>query len=48
VIAGRTFRYRGVVKVAKKREKVDADGLLPARLPQSVYVSNSGGYVVLN
>jgi hypothetical protein len=47
VIAGRTIPYGKAVTVPRKNENVDAAGLLPARLFQSVYVCNSEGYVVL-
>jgi hypothetical protein len=43
--------FRNVETLAAGRpqaEETGSDGLLPANLFRSVYVSNSGGYVVFN
>jgi hypothetical protein len=47
-IGGREFHNLDVVEAARPKLESESDGLLPASLFDSLYVSNSGGYVVFN
>ena len=48
-VAGREFRNVDAAASARRKfDETDSDGLLPASLFDSLYVSNSGGYVVFN
>ena len=48
-VAGQEFRNVEAAESARRKfDATDTDGLLPARLFSSLYVSNSGGYVVFN
>jgi hypothetical protein len=48
VIGGRKIRYGEALTVPRQNEKVDAAGLLPLSLFQSVYFCHSEGYVILD
>jgi hypothetical protein len=48
-VSGQEFRNVETLAAGRHREEeTGSDGLLPANLFRSVYVSNSGGYVVFN
>ncbi len=48
-VAGQEFRNVETLAAGRPKEReTGSDGLLPANLFRSVYVSNSGGYVVFN